>query len=79
MDLKVEGRITAYYERAPSASNLADAPSRGRLCARLPGWPAPVVSDLVALAAEGDQTVPRSDSPGCNTQARCPAPCCPAP
>ena len=31
-----------WYDRAPSDSNLADAPSRGQCPQLLPGWPAPV-------------------------------------
>ena len=40
--LEIELRSLVWYERVPSASNLADAPSRGSPPAPLPGWPAAV-------------------------------------
>ena len=38
-DIK-EGTLT-WYARVPTASNIADPPSRGRVPPMLPGWPAP--------------------------------------
>ena len=40
-DLEIGLRLLCYWARAPSASNLADDPSRGITPAPLPGWPAP--------------------------------------
>ena len=38
---EIAGRMLAWWERVPSASNLADPPSRLELPPNLPGWPVP--------------------------------------
>ena len=49
-DIEIEGRFAVYYERVASASNIADAPSRGQRCIEVPGWPAAEVLEPSWLA-----------------------------
>ena len=51
-EVEVQARALLFYERVPSASNIADPPSRGRAPPAIPGWPAPVrlsIEDLFPL------------------------------
>lgn len=66
---EITDRILAYWDRVPSASNIADAPSRGARPAQVPGWPEPVRS-LVAhmLPAAGDRAATAAAPvTGCST------------
>ena len=51
MSLEIEGRLLAYFERVPTSSNIADAPSRGAPCSGVPGWPAPAEVAMEVLPA----------------------------
>ena len=52
---EIEARSICYFERVPSSSNLADAPSRGVAPQQLRGWPSPARTLLVGnIPQEGD-------------------------
>jgi len=44
--LDIQDGVLTWYERVPTASNPADAPSRGHLPERMPGWGEPFRYDL---------------------------------
>ena len=53
-DREIAGRILAYFERVPSASNIADPPSRGIAPPAVPGWPAIVHEFCRSLPGTGN-------------------------
>ena len=46
VDRDLRDHALMWYARVPSASNLADAPSRGQAPEHLPGWSKPVLREV---------------------------------
>ena len=63
---EIAGAVLTYWERVPTASNIADAPSRGVEPARLPGWPSP----SRVLVAEGARSWQMTDVASGNEQSQ---------
>ena len=50
-DAEIKARSLGYWERVPSASNVADPPSRGSPPPPVAGWPLPLACDCTGVAA----------------------------